>query len=367
MGRRGAGEGSVFYDQTKGLWVGIVDLSAGGARQRKTVRSKDKNRMLAKMRAVQARADAGLGALDDTVTTGRWLGWWLDNYLPGTVSESSLARYRWRVENWVIPYVGRVRLSRLGPEHVVTMMGALEKRGLAVTSRRSARTVLRMGLQLAYQWGKAPLNAAALVKGPAATGVKLDDALDAAGAAAVLDTAAGDPLEALAWVVLSTGLRRGEALALRWDDLRLDRHPAVTVQVAKTPSGVRTVALPAQAATALRQHRTRQRKERMAAPFWADPGLVFATAAGTPIPTRSVLRWWHQLTIAAGVGRRRFHASRHTAATLMLNNGVPLEVVSATLGHAGLAITADVYAKVRPQLQRTAATAMEGVLGGGGR
>jgi len=64
------------------------------------------------------------------------------------------------------------------------------------------------------------------------------------------------------------------------------------------------------------------------------------------------------------VGRRRFHASRHTAATLMLNNGVSLEVVSATLGHAGLAITADVYARVQPELQRTAATAMESVLGG---
>jgi integrase len=76
-----------------------------------------------------------------------------------------------------------------------------------------------------------------------------------------------------------------------------------------------------------------------------------------------VLRWWHDLTIAAGVGRRRFHASRHTAATLMLNNGVPLEVVSATLGHAGLAITADIYAKVRADLQRTAADVMQRVLG----
>src|SRR6516165_5545654 len=110
MGRRGAGEGSVFYDQNRGLWVGIVDLSAGGTRQRKTVRAKDKTRMLAKMRAVQARADAGLGALDETVTTAKWLHWWLDNVLPATVSESSLAKYRWRVEQWVIPYVGRVRL-----------------------------------------------------------------------------------------------------------------------------------------------------------------------------------------------------------------------------------------------------------------
>jgi len=76
-----------------------------------------------------------------------------------------------------------------------------------------------------------------------------------------------------------------------------------------------------------------------------------------------VLRWWHDLTMRAGVGRRRFHASRHTAATLMLNAGVPLEVVSETLGHAGLAITKDVYAKVRPQLQQQAADVMQTLLG----
>ncbi len=102
----------------------------------------------------------------------------------------------------------------------------------------------------------------------------------------------------------------------------------------------------------------------MAAWRWDNPGLVFATTVGTRYDRRNILRWWHQLTINAGVGRRRFHASRHTAGTLMLNAGVPLEVVSATLGHAGLAITADVYAAVLPDLQRGAATAMQQVLGG---
>jgi integrase len=112
----------------------------------------------------------------------------------------------------------------------------------------------------------------------------------------------------------------------------------------------------------LRRHRTAQREERIAAKIWADSDLIFTTSIGTRIHRRNVLRWWHELTITVGVGRRRFHASRHTAATLMLNNGVALEVVSATLGHAGLAITSDVYAKVRPELQRTAADAMERLL-----
>ena len=115
--------------------------------------------------------------------------------------------------------------------------------------------------------------------------------------------------------------------------------------------------------TALRAHRHQQNAERMASRVWIDPDVVFASTVGTPLESRNVTRWWHALRFGPRVGLRRFHATRHTAATLMLNNGVPLEVVSATLGHAGLALTADVYAKVRPELQRTAADAMEQVLG----
>jgi integrase len=135
------------------------------------------------------------------------------------------------------------------------------------------------------------------------------------------------------------------------------------VEQAKTDAGVRSIGLPAFVVEALRAHKSRQRVERLASDVWGDPQLVFASTVGTILERRNVLRWWHDLTIRAGVGRRRFHASRHTAATLMLNNGVPLEVVSKTLGHAGLAITADVYAKVRPELQRKAADTMDELFG----
>jgi integrase len=124
------------------------------------------------------------------------------------------------------------------------------------------------------------------------------------------------------------------------------------------------LALPPFVVAALRRHRTAQKEDRLAAPVWADPGLVFTTTIGTAIHRRNALRWWHQLTERAGVGRRRFHATRHTAATLMLNNDVPLDVVSKTLGHAGLAITSDIYAEVLPKRQCQAATAMETVLAG---
>ena len=159
-------------------------------------------------------------------------------------------------------------------------------------------------------------------------------------------------------------MRQGEALDLRWPDVDLD-HQRVTVHGTKSEASDRVVALPAFAVEAFRRQRVHQREERVAAKIWADPTLVFASSVGTRLDRWRVRDWWNNLCDRAGVTRRRFHASRHTAATLMLNNGVPLEVVSKTLGHAGLAITADVYAKVRPELQRKAADAMEELFGAG--
>jgi integrase len=238
--------------------------------------------------------------------------------------------------------------------------------GLSPRTIAYTRAVLRLALTTAEARGRVARNVVPLTRAPKRSAAKLDDALDAGEAAKVLRAARGDRLEALAVLVLAVGMRQGEALRLRWADVDLDEG-TLTVRKAKTASGVRTIALPPFVVAALDRHRRRQRRERMAAKVWGDDDLVFASSVGTVLDPRNVLRWWHGLTRRAGVGRRRFHASRHTAATLMLNNGVPLEVVSATLGHAGLAITADVYAKVRPELQRKAADAMENLLGGGAR
>jgi integrase len=131
---------------------------------------------------------------------------------------------------------------------------------------------------------------------------------------------------------------------------------------------VRHLALPKSAAAALRAHRAAQAAEQLAAVVWVDPGLVFTDDLGRPLLDKSARRrmldWWHRLCRQAKIPGRRMYASRHTAATLMLNDGVPLELVSATLGHASLAITMDTYATVGPVLQRKAADAMDRRFGG---
>jgi integrase len=359
------GHGTVSSTKNeKGLWEGRVDLGVGadGRRIRKRVKAKTKDELARKMNALHAARDGGTPTPDQATSTARWLTTWGAEVLPGTVADKTAESYRWVLAKYVTPHIGRVPLAKLGPEHVNRMMRALEAQGLSPRTRAYARAVLRRALRQALEWGKVTRNAAALVQAPKKAGTKLDDRLDADQADKILKAAKGDRLEALAVLVLATGLRKGEALRLRWTDVDLDAA-TLTVVKAKTQAGVRTIALPPFVVTALRQHRRRQLRERAAARVWIDPEVVFASTVGTPLEPRNVTRWWHALTIKAGVGRRRFHATRHTAATLMLNNGVPLEVVSMTLGHAGLAITADVYANVEPELQRTAADTMQTVLG----
>jgi integrase len=86
----------------------------------------------------------------------------------------------------------------------------------------------------------------------------------------------------------------------------------------------------------------------------AGSGRVFTVQDGRPLHPRVALKWWHRLTEAAGIGRQHFHGARHTTATLLLDQGVPLEVVSAVLGHANLSITADIYARFTSDAKRPA-------------
>ena len=358
-----------MYRRADGRWVASVEagVDRDGRRRRPRAVRRTKREALAALDELRRRSDQGVTP-ERTQSVGEFLEWWLAAVVPDTVKPSTVDAYADIVRLYIAPHVGRVKLAKLTPQHVKSMLRAMEIDGLSPRTRQYARTVLRRALRWAEQHGLVLRNVATLVDGPRQTGTKLDDTLDAAGTAAVIDAVAGDRLEALAVVVLRLGLRKGEALALRWDNIDLAAGTLIVqgtlkrrkggglyVDTTKTDAGVRELPLVAGTAEALREHRRRQAAERLAlGPLWVDSGHVFTSATGTPLDPRNANRWWSAICERAGVGHRRFHAARHTAATLLLDQGVPLEVVSAVLGHAGLAITADVYAKVGMDAKRRA-------------
>jgi integrase len=354
-----------------------VDLGwHAGKRQRKAVYGRSRREAADKLAPLLRAKALGLPLPDERRTTGHYLEWWLRDVLPGTVKTRTAEGYAGIVRRYLIPQLGKVRLTRLNPEHVQRMMRTLEGQGLSPRTRQYARAVLRRALGHAERWGLVARNAAALVDSPKLPPPRTDDALDLDAAKALLAAARGDRLEALVTLALSVGLRKGEALALKWDSVDLDagsltisatldrvRGEGLVLSEPKTARSRRTIPLPEACADALRDHRRRQLSERLrAGDTWQDGAFVFTTPFGAPLDPRNVTRWFHGLTQDAGLGKLRFHALRHSAATLMLAQGVPLEIISRTLGHAGYAITADVYAHVGGELLRSGADAMDRAL-----
>jgi integrase len=195
-------------------------------------------------------------------------------------------------------------------------------------------------------------------------------------ARAFLAGARGDRLEALYVLALSTGMRQGELLGLRWKDVNLERgvlqvkstlqrgaHGFVFSEP-KTARSRRQIILTKVASAGLKRHRIRQAEERLSlGEAWEDNDLVFANEAGRPIEsTNLVRRSFRSVLNRAGLPRMRFHDLRHTYATLALGQGVHPKVVSDALGHANISITLDTYSHTTAAMHQQAADALDAVL-----
>jgi integrase len=203
-------------------------------------------------------------------------------------------------------------------------------------------------------------------------------------ARALLQQVRGDRLEALYVLCLATGLRRGEALGLSWKDVDLDkgtihiRNAAKRVQTlnesgprtrleigpTKTKSSNRTTVLPELCIDSLKKHRAIQSAERLAAQSWQNPALVFTTPVGSIVDPANFSKRLSVHCVAAGLGHRNPHQLRHSCATLLLAEEVPLHEVSEILGHSSVSVTKDVYGHLTPERRRAAAEAMDRVLAG---
>ena len=376
--RRGRDEGSVYQRESDGRWVGSAHVGyLNGKRIRKTVYGKTRSEASEKLRKAQTTIEQGTYIHDERRTTGDYLDWWVENVLEGTVKDRTADGYKQMIRLYIKPSIGRVALAKLSPLHVQEMLTGMEKRGLSVATRRQTRSVLRRALGQAERFDMVRRNAAAQTEAPRGEKHRIDDALTQDEARALLTAAKGDPLDGIVTVALSLGLRKGEVLALRWRNVDLEAKTlsvTATLQyrsghglvetAPKTTRSARTLPLPQTCVVALREQRRTQAAAQLAAgPMWCGDGHIFTTPLGSPIDPSNLLRRFQTLCVAAGIGPRRFHALRHSAATLMLAQGVPLAVISNVLGHASYAITADVYARVGDELKGEAAAAMDRALG----
>ena len=188
-----------------------------------------------------------------------------------------------------------------------------------------------------------------------------------------LDSVGGDRLASLYMTAIATGMRQGEFFALRWSDVDLDartlnvrhtlRRGTRTIAEPKTKRARRTLRIGADVAAILREHRLHQLEERLAVGSRRHDGdFVFASSVGTPLDSQNVTRPPGR-TQTGRPATAAFHDLRHAYATLMLEDGEELAVISRSLGHANLSTTADVYAHLTPAMLERSAARMDATLG----
>jgi integrase len=304
---------------------------------------------------------------------------WHDNVLRHQVAPSAAENYKTIADHHIVPTLGRKWVSRLATTDINRLISTKMDAGLSVSTVRRIRSVLVQALDEAVRWGIVGRNVGKATKGPKDTTRRAGRTLTPDQAKALLEAAKTHRLGALYVVMLSLGLRRGEALGLRWDDIDFEEG-ILTVRQAmryeagrvfagevKTPKSRRSVNVPDELLRVLKAHRAAQADERLkAGELWVDSGLVFTTELGHAVDPRNIGHDFNKLCEAAGLDHWRPHELRHSAASLMLAAGVPIEVVSNVLGHASIRMTADVYGHILAPQRQAAADAVAGTLWGEG-
>ncbi len=371
MKRRANGDGYVAQ-RKDGRWECRIVLPDG---TRKSVYAKTQREVLAKRDAEKDRAAAGLPPTSERQTVGEYLATWLEGKKT-QVRASTWKRYAIDVRDATAD-LGRLKPAQLTPAHIQRLYARRLDAGVSKMTVRHLHAVLHDAFGDAAKWSLVARNVVALVDPPKAERHEMR-ALDEEQLRAFLAAAAGDPLEALYVLAVTTGMRQGELFGLRWQDVDLEKRMlqvrrtiswatgTALVSDPKTAKSRRRIELGQVAVDALRAHRTRQLEARLArASAWDDRGLVFANEVGGALhPSNVTNRRFRPLLERAHLPRIRFHDLRHTAATTLLGRSVPTKIVSEMLGHSSTSITADVYSHVTPTMQRAAASVMDAAVGG---
>jgi integrase len=371
MGKRGNGEGSITR-RKDGLYMARYTVETAIGARRKTVYAKTRKEAAEKLTAAMADASKGITADGGPKTVGAFLTSWLENSVRGSVRKSTYDRNESLCRVHLIPSLGRKKLKTLSAADVAGFYRSRLDSGCSAASVHKMHETLHKALKQAVRWGYMTKNPADDVDAPRVHTEEVHP-LTRDEARRLLKVVRGDRLEALYVVALHTGLRQGELLALRWEDVDIEEKTLIVrrtitkdggkllIGPTKTAKGRRTVKLTRDAAEALREHLTRQLEEIDGLGDYYQPGgLVFATMKGTLLnPSNLRKRSFAPLLVRAGLPHMTFHQLRHTAATILLLKNVNPKIVSEMLGHASIAITLDTYSHVLPNMQDSAVAAME--------
>jgi integrase len=389
---KAANNRSSIYRGNDGSWHGWVSFGEGadGRRRRKHVRGQTKREVAEKVQRLERQRSGGYVG-DRPLTVNEWLEAWIEIRVTAGARTKTVEGYR-TDQRHISRAIGAILLNRLSAEHIDRLWISIMMSRAGPATCAHVRRTLSAALTAAVERGHMAKNPVPLSLSPRYEPPEVEP-FTKADARKVLDTAAERRNSARWTVALALGLRQGEALGLRWGDVDVDEarllirvqlfHPPwqhgclnpdgqptckkdpgrcparfggqpILVPV-KSRASRRTLSLPLPLVEQIRGQSASQAAERLrAGSRWQNHGLIFAREDGTPIRKETDSAEWHRILRLAGVRQGRLHDARHTAATLLLVQGVPAGIAMRLLGHSDTRMTAR-YQHVIEEAAKTAA------------
>jgi integrase len=370
--RRGHNEGTI-YRTADGRWRGSVSIGYGvdGRPKRKYVSGKTRAEVNRKVTTLRAQHQSGIPIGTAVPTVKAFLEDWLETSVKPHTRQRTYDSYKSHVRVHLIPAIGRHKLDKLTPQHVTTMLAEKKAAGVSGAMLVKIRGTLRNALNEAMRMELVSRNVATLTRAPAVEAFE-PKPLTPDELARFLAAAKDDRLEALFVSAVWLGMREGELLGLRWQDIDVDgkmltiarqlqwtnekpKRPVLTEP--KTDRSHRRLPLPDPVVRSLIKHRTAQLEEKLEnRPRWKGDawGLVFTTTVGTPIDASNLTKAYRATLERAHIDRRRFHDLRHSTGTFLAARNIHPRVIMEILGHSQISTTMNTYTHVDLSTMRDA-------------
>jgi len=316
------------------------------------------------------RLNWGASSRDASATLEKFMTWWLETEHRHEVASTTYVRYQQLANFHILPFLGETKLVKLTRHEVNALIDHMVDKGQSLRSAQQARALLSACLNAAIEEdliGANPVGASRKIRLP-----RFEiEPLTATEATRVIQLAPTVSAKLRLELALYYGLRQGEALGLRWKKISFEKEEMnISHQIQttggkrklvdlKTKSSYRTLPLDEQTIELFRSQKAEVAKLRLAAGNrWVDNDLVFPNAIGEPVSSRWDYEQWHRALDLAGVSKRRLHDARHTCATLLLEQGLDIEVIRYWLGHASIELTSRTYIHLTSKTARLGSQAV---------
>lgn len=368
MSKRRLNHEGTIYLRKDGRWC--AQFSAKGKRITKYGSQRECREWLKEMAAQTEYGMIGNFGL----TLNKYLPDWLDGKALN-LRARTVASYRRLIQRHILPVLGRMSLLELRPTHLRELYVSKHQAGCGARTIQMIHTLLHAALKQAVYDGYLLRNPVDMVQRPRYIPQEFQ-IFDEAMAQKFLTAASASPFEALYYLALTTGLREGELLGLKWSDLDYKEktlfvqrqlqpveHQGYQFLPPKTKAGKRKVSLGSVAVSHLERHRQKQAEIRQAAgEKWREHDLIFPTTVGTPLDCGRVLQEFKRILKNAGLPNLRFHDLRHTSVSLLLEHGIPVTTVQRRVGHSKPSVTTDTYGHMIVPTQVYAANTIEALV-----